>query len=108
MSVVVMSLMVPRRRRCDQRTLVPRTDRTTLTRCGVGILDAMDRDELGSCLRTWRDRLAPSEVGLPTQALRRAPGLRREEVAQLAGLSADYLTRLEQGRAVHPSAQVLE
>jgi transcriptional regulator with XRE-family HTH domain len=65
-------------------------------------------DELGSCLRSWRDRLSPSEAGLPTQRLRRAPGLRREELAQLAGLSADYLTRLEQGRAVHPSPQVLE
>jgi transcriptional regulator with XRE-family HTH domain len=65
-------------------------------------------DDLGNCIRSWRDRLAPSEVGLPVQRLRRAPGLRREEVAQLAGLSADYLTRLEQGRAVHPSAQVLE
>lgn len=66
----------------------------------------MDND-LGECLRSWRDRLAPQAVGLPTQALRRAPGLRREELAQLAGVSADYLTRLEQGRATHPSADVL-
>ncbi len=64
--------------------------------------------DLASCLRSWRDRLAPSDAGLPTQALRRAPGLRREELAQLAGLSADYLTRLEQGRATHPSPQVLD
>lgn len=72
-----------------------------------GILGEVEPDELGRCLRSWRDRLAPSEVGLPARALRRAPGLRREELAQLAGLSADYLTRLEQGRATHPSPGVL-
>jgi transcriptional regulator with XRE-family HTH domain len=67
----------------------------------------LQRDDLAGCLRAWRDRLAPAEAGLPSQALRRAPGLRREELAQLAGLSVDYLTRLEQGRARHPSAQVV-
>ncbi len=64
-------------------------------------------DELAACLRTWRDRLSPAEVGLPAGGHRRAPGLRREELAQLAGLSVDYLARLEQGRAAHPSASVL-
>jgi transcriptional regulator with XRE-family HTH domain len=64
-------------------------------------------DELAQCLRTWRDRLSPAEVGLPAGSGRRAPGLRREEVAQLAGLSVDYLARLEQGRARSPSASVL-
>lgn len=68
----------------------------------------MERSELAACLRTWRDRLAPAEVGLPAGGTRRAPGLRREEVAHLAGLSVDYLARLEQGRAAHPSASVLE
>jgi transcriptional regulator with XRE-family HTH domain len=67
----------------------------------------MEREDLAGCLRAWRDRLSPAAVGLPTQALRRAPGLRREELAQLSGLSVDYLTRLEQGRARHPSVQVL-
>jgi transcriptional regulator with XRE-family HTH domain len=67
----------------------------------------LQHDDLAGCLRAWRDRLTPREVGLPSQALRRAPGLRREELAQLAGLSVDYLTRLEQGRARHPSAQVV-
>ncbi len=67
----------------------------------------MQRDDLAGCLRAWRDRLPPAAVGLPMQALRRAPGLRREELAQLSGLSVDYLTRLEQGRARHPSVQVL-
>ncbi len=63
--------------------------------------------ELGAALRGWRDRVGPDAVGLPAGGARRAPGLRREEVAMLAGVSADYLTRLEQGRAESPSAQVL-
>jgi transcriptional regulator with XRE-family HTH domain len=68
----------------------------------------MDRKELGRCLRGWRDRLGPASVGLSAGGLRRAPGLRREEVAHLAGLSVDYLARLEQGRAGIPSPSVLE
>jgi transcriptional regulator with XRE-family HTH domain len=67
----------------------------------------MDSDELAACLRSWRDRLSPAEAGLPAGGHRRAPGLRREEVAQLAGLSLDYLARLEQGRASNPSPSVL-
>jgi transcriptional regulator with XRE-family HTH domain len=67
----------------------------------------MDHDDLAGCLRSWRDRLSPAEAGLPEGSQRRAPGLRREEVAQLAGLSVDYLARLEQGRAVNPSPSVL-
>lgn len=63
--------------------------------------------ELAACLRTWRDRLSPADVGLPAGGRRRAPGLRREELAQLAGVSVDYLARLEQGRAAHPSPSVL-
>jgi transcriptional regulator with XRE-family HTH domain len=63
--------------------------------------------ELGAALRAWRDRLTPGEAGLPDYGPRRAPGLRREELALLAGLSADYVTRLEQGRASSPSVQVL-
>lgn len=65
--------------------------------------------ELGVCLRSWRERLQPEEIGLGAAggARRRAPGLRREEVAQLAGLSVDYLARLEQGRAANPSPSVL-
>jgi transcriptional regulator with XRE-family HTH domain len=64
--------------------------------------------ELGACLRSWRDRLGPADAGLSAGRQRRVPGLRREEVAQLAGVSVDYLTRLEQGRAASPSASVLE
>ncbi len=63
--------------------------------------------ELGLALRGWRDRIAPASVGLPAGGRRRAAGLRREELALLAGVSADYITRLEQGRAASPSAQVL-
>lgn len=64
--------------------------------------------ELGTQLRAWRDRLTPAAVGLPAAPRRRTPGLRREEVAQLAGVSSDYVVRLEQGRAEHPSAQVVQ
>jgi transcriptional regulator with XRE-family HTH domain len=66
--------------------------------------------ELGAFFRTRRDRIRPAEVGLPQGPRRRVPGLRREEVAQLAGLSADYYTELERGSAkngVQPSPQTL-
>ena len=65
------------------------------------------QDELAGCLRSWRERLSPSDAGLPTGSQRRVAGLRREEVAQLAGVSVDYLSRLEQGRAQKPSPSVL-
>jgi transcriptional regulator with XRE-family HTH domain len=64
-------------------------------------------DELGHCIRAWRDRLDPGAAGLSAGARWRAPGLRREELAALTGLSVDYLSRLEQGRASNPSPQVL-
>ncbi|GIH03217.1 transcriptional regulator [Rhizocola hellebori] len=67
----------------------------------------MDRRELADFLRTRRARVSPIEVGLPGNSRRRVPGLRREEVAQLAGMSVDYYTRLEQGRGPHPSRQIL-
>jgi transcriptional regulator with XRE-family HTH domain len=63
--------------------------------------------ELGKTLHAWRDRVTPAAVGLPVGGVRRAPGLRREELAQLAGLSVDYVVRLEQGRSSAPSVQVL-
>lgn len=66
----------------------------------------LDR-ELGPFLRSRREALTPAEVGLPTGPRRRTPGLRRAEVATLAGISVDYLVRLEQGRDTRPSAQVL-
>jgi transcriptional regulator with XRE-family HTH domain len=67
-----------------------------------------DQTELAEFLKTRRSELAPSDVGLPEGgAHRRVAGLRREEVAQLAAISTDYYTRLEQGR-ISPSAPVLE
>jgi transcriptional regulator with XRE-family HTH domain len=63
--------------------------------------------ELGAALRAWRDRVRPEEVGLPSGGRRRSPGLRREDLAGLAGVSVDYLVRLEQGRATNPSPQVV-
>ncbi|RIX30526.1 helix-turn-helix transcriptional regulator [Amnibacterium setariae] len=64
-------------------------------------------DEFGTVLRAWRDRMRPEEAGLPAGPGRRAPGLRREELAALAGVSVEYVVRLEQGRAQHPSPQLL-
>jgi transcriptional regulator with XRE-family HTH domain len=66
------------------------------------------REELSDFLRSRRGRLTPDELGLRSYGARRVPGLRREELAQLAGVSVDYYTRLEQGRGVHPSRSVLD
>jgi transcriptional regulator with XRE-family HTH domain len=63
--------------------------------------------DLGSTIRAWRDRMTPAAAGLPARHGRRAAGLRREELAELAGVSVDYVVRLEQGRATTPSAQVV-
>lgn len=65
------------------------------------------RRELGSFLRARRERTAPTDVGLPGSARRRTPGLRREELAALAGISTTWYTFLEQGRDVQASHQVL-
>ncbi|WP_159618836.1 helix-turn-helix transcriptional regulator [Arthrobacter zhaoguopingii] len=62
----------------------------------------------GQFLQARRAAITPEEVGLPTSSGRRVSGLRREEVAALAGMSVDYYTRLEQGRERHPSVQVVE
>jgi transcriptional regulator with XRE-family HTH domain len=63
--------------------------------------------ELGAFLRARREATAPADVGLRPGPRRRTPGLRRAEVATLAGVSVDYLTRIEQGRDRHPSPQIL-
>lgn len=69
----------------------------------------MDRDNLlGQFLRARRELISPEDVDLPPGTRRRVAGLRREEVAMLAGVSADYYVRLEQGRERHPSAQVVD
>jgi transcriptional regulator with XRE-family HTH domain len=65
-------------------------------------------DELGHFLRTRRARLTPDDVGLAAYGARRVPGLRREELAMLAGVSVTYYTRLEQGQSVNASASVID
>ncbi|HZC26365.1 MAG TPA: helix-turn-helix transcriptional regulator [Actinopolymorphaceae bacterium] len=67
-----------------------------------------ETNPVGDYLRARRELVAPASVGLPVVGVRRVAGLRREEVAMLAGISADYYLRLEQGRDRNPSVQVLE
>jgi transcriptional regulator with XRE-family HTH domain len=67
----------------------------------------VDRRELAAFLRSRRERITPAEVGLTAGQRRRTPGLRREEVAQLAFISTEYYTRLEQARGPSPSREVL-
>lgn len=69
---------------------------------------AASQNAFGEFLTAQRARVTPQDVGLPTAGARRVAGLRREEVAVLAGVSADYYARLEQGRERTPSAQVVE
>jgi transcriptional regulator with XRE-family HTH domain len=66
------------------------------------------QQSLGEFLRATRERLTPEQVGLPLYGRRRTPGLRREEVAQLASVGISWYTSIEQGKDVHPSRQVLE
>ncbi|MFJ4749784.1 helix-turn-helix domain-containing protein [Streptomyces albogriseolus] len=67
-----------------------------------------EENRLGDYLRARRELVTPDDLGLPSHGVRRVPGLRREEVALLAGISSDYYLRLEQGRDRNPSAQVLD
>src|SRR6185437_13678227 len=93
----------------EKRSVLPRIHRATRGRAIVrdhGCMATVS-DELAGCLRSWRQRVSPVDVGISGAGQRRVPGLRREEVAQLAGVSMDYLTRLEQGRATSPSTSVL-
>ena len=66
------------------------------------------RGELGDFLRSRRDRLRPETLGLNGRRRRRTPGLRREEVAEIAGIGVDWYIRLEQGRAVTPSLTTVD
>src|SRR6478736_173740 len=70
--------------------------------------DAVRRHELAAFLRSRRERITPEQVGLRHSRRRRTPGLRREEVAQLAGVGVTWYTWLEQGRDINASAQVLD
>src|SRR3569832_2914515 len=66
------------------------------------------QSELGDFLRSRREKLTPKAVGLPEGRRRRTPGLRREEVAELAGIGVDWYIRLEQGRTVNPSVTTVD
>jgi transcriptional regulator with XRE-family HTH domain len=68
----------------------------------------VSQNSLGEFLRASRQRLTPEQVGLPPHGRRRTPGLRREEVAELANIGVSWYTSIEQGKDVHPSIQVLE
>lgn len=70
-------------------------------------MNGIDRERLADFLRRSRERVAPETLGLPPRSRSRTPGLRREDVAQLAGISVDYLARLEQRRGAFPSEQVI-
>src|ERR1700688_640250 len=67
-----------------------------------------NRSELGDFLRSRRERLSPKAAGLPNGRRRRTAGLRREEVAELAGIGVDWYIRLEQGRTVSPSVTTID
>lgn len=83
--------------------------RDTHAPAAVPTIGEMELESLGTFLKTRRDRITPAAIGLPTYgATRRVPGLRREELAQLAGVSAGYYTRLEQDQAGTASGQVLD
>jgi transcriptional regulator with XRE-family HTH domain len=87
----------------------PGSDTATLRARALGTVEGMAEDNrIGQFLRARRERVRPDDVGLPDYGRRRVPGLRREELATLAGVSADYYVRLEQGRERHPSEQVIE
>jgi transcriptional regulator with XRE-family HTH domain len=73
----------------------------------AGSMEQVDRTELAAFLRRRRARVQPTDVGLAGGQRRRTPGLRRQEVAQLAGMSVDYYIRLEQGRGPRPSRQMI-
>lgn len=80
---------------------------THTARTGARLVEVQAGDGIGSYIQAWRHRLEPADAGLPAGSSRRTRGLRREELASLAGISVDYLVRLEQGRATNPSTQVL-
>jgi transcriptional regulator with XRE-family HTH domain len=74
---------------------------------GRGEHGVVQRDQLADFLRRRREAIRPAEVGIADGPRRRTTGLRREEVAMLAGMSVDYVVRLEQGRSSQPSTQLL-
>ena len=95
-------------RAVSQASRLPGTASTRTIRARTVHSGVMATTEFGHTVRRWRDRVSPEAAGLPVGGHRRAAGLRREELALLAGISVDYVTRLEQGRATNPSEQVVE
>src|ERR1700728_4138467 len=75
---------------------------------GTASLASARRTELAAFLRSRRERIQPEDVGLPPGTRRRTAGLRREELAQLAGVGVTWYTWLEQGRKINASVQVLD
>src|SRR6202021_2584375 len=71
-------------------------------------VELLRRQELGTFLRSRRERITPQQVGLISAGRRRTPGLRREELAQMAGVGVTWYTWLEQGRPINASVQVLD
>jgi hypothetical protein len=90
----------------SEQTLI--TDTTSMATIGRGQAAAGRRQELAAFLRSRRERIAPEQVGMPPASRRRTPGLRREEVATLAGVGVTWYTWLEQGRDINASPQVLD
>jgi transcriptional regulator with XRE-family HTH domain len=110
MKMIDMPSLFGRPRHPGQGRLNGRNGSTTTDRLRcrrMGDMTTTPGAGLGAMIRTWRDRLPPSAAALPVARTRRAAGLRREELAELAGVSVDYVVRLEQGRATTPSAQVV-
>lgn len=83
------------------------TARQWIATIGIRHSVVMDQTDLAAFLRSRREALQPEDVGMPRGARRRTPGLRREEVAALCGMSTDYYSRLERGRGPQPSDQML-
>jgi transcriptional regulator with XRE-family HTH domain len=86
----------------------PGSDGATQRATSAVTVEGVTDNTLGGYLRARRELVLPEHVGLPVTGVRRVAGLRREEVAMLAGISSDYYLRLEQGRDRNPSVQVLE
>src|SRR3954468_16738711 len=103
--VVVMPDRLPRVAARHQGRRHPGTACPWMRRGGRPILDGMDRGGAADFLRRRREALQPADLGLAPGARRRAPGLRREEVAALAHMSTDFYARLEQRRGSRPSEQ---
>src|SRR6201999_3553517 len=94
--------------RWEEAVVTPETHEGTARRAGERRVAERRRAELGQFLKARRAQLSPGDVGMPPGSRRRTPGLRREEVALLAGVGVTWYTWLEQGRQINASTQVLD